>query len=292
MQFTQLKTILTHYDTFLIDLWGVVHNGVKPYAGVVECLNFLIAGNQTVFFLSNAPRPAPILIKKLIEFGIKVTPEMLVTSGDLVRYQLTYFEDSIFNKLSKQFYHLGAERNQDILTGIQVNVVSDLKKAGFILLTAYIEDDEDLNQYDSFLKKAVQYKIPIVCANPDRSVINGDRLRFCPGFLAEKFEKMGGTVYYYGKPYLNIYETIFKKLQEKNNYHKKRILMIGDTLETDIVGAKTANIDSALVLTGNMHNLLNENINANISQSEILGSLFKKYNITPTWIIPSLSLAG
>lgn len=280
---TNIKQLAQKYDAFLIDIWGVVHEGINPYPGAIECLHALISLNKSILFLSNAPRPGSVTLHKLLEFGLNATEEMIITSGDVVREQLLEFKDPIFKDFGKCFYHLGANRNTDILAGITADITLKLEEANFILLTAYIDEGEDLNQYDDFLKKAALLNIPAICANPDKIVIHGNKIRYCAGILAEKYQKMGGTVYFYGKPYLSIYEAAFKRLKEKGIYHKNKILMIGDTLETDILGANTATIDSALVLSGNTELLL-----ANTKQT--LSDVIKKINVSPTWILEKFSI--
>jgi HAD superfamily hydrolase (TIGR01459 family) len=276
-----MHNLLSRYDALIIDLWGVVHDGVHAYPGVVQTLNTLI-DQKKVLFLSNAPRPVEVAIKKLIELGLHVSPKHLLTSGDAVREQLINWDDPVFRQLGKCFYHLGAARNQDILSGLQANVTMDIEKADFILLSAFMEGDEDLNQYDDLLKIALQAKLTVICANPDKIVVHGDSVRYCAGVLAEKYEKMGGTVFYYGKPCPGVYDIAFKRLQAEGVADKKRILMIGDTLETDILGANNVGIDSALVQTGNMERLL---IAGNSMQQ-----IVQNYGIIPTWIIDSLAL--
>lgn len=292
LQQTSIRQLSKSYDAYLIDLWGVVYDGVTPYPGVVDSLNYLLSQNKIIIFLSNAPRPGTLLINKLIDLGIKITTDMILTSGDMIRQQLTHFNDDTFNNLGRCFYHLGSERNFDILSGLTVNLTQQIEEADFILSTAYLDEDEDLTQHDAFLNKAALLKVPMVCVNPDKIVVHGNKIRYCAGAIAQQYEQIGGIVYYYGKPYANIYEKAFRQLETKGIYDKKRILMIGDTLETDIAGAHNAQLDSALVLTGNIHLLFSEAKAKNdiISLSHFLLTQFKKTNITPTWILERFSI--
>src|SRR5690349_19943826 len=118
-------------------------------------------------------------MQKLVSFRNSVIPDMMLTSGDLVRTQLQTFSAPVFEQLGRKFYHLGANRNQDILAGLSVNVVNDLNNADFVLLTAFMDVDENLNQYDDFLKPIVSIKLPVICANPDKEIMNGDKARYC-----------------------------------------------------------------------------------------------------------------
>jgi len=173
-----MQNLISRYDAFIIDLWGVVHDGMDAYPGVVEAVNNLMALNKRVLFLSNAPRPTSGAIKKLLELGLKVLPENMLTSGDVVREQFILWNDPVFSQLGKCVYHLGAARNQDLLAGLIVNETQDILQADFILLTAYMEQGENLNQYDDLLEIALKAKLPVICANPDKVVVHGDGVRF------------------------------------------------------------------------------------------------------------------
>lgn len=293
-----LQAIENQYESFFFDLWGVVHDGYNAFPGVVALINELIAKDKKILFLSNAPRPGLVLFQKLKDLGISLVPEMILSSGDIVRKQLMHFNDSVFKHLGKRFFHLGAERNKDILSGLNVDVTENLNEAEFVLLTAYMDEGEDLNRHDAFLIKALDLKLPFICANPDKDIDNGGKLRFCAGVLAEKYEKMGGSVYYYGKPFKALLESGIEILRNFGIVDQRKILMIGDTLETDILGASNVGIDSALVLTGNTARFLanapehlakDEGFKPeNSSLENYLQMIFKKVNIYPTWTLSRL----
>ena len=83
----------------------------------------------------------------------------------------------------------------------------------------------------------------MICTNPDLIVDRGNTRELCAGSVAMVFEKMGGEVIYFGKPYPEVYN------QSINNTNKK-ILSIGDNLNTDIKGANLLNYDSLLISNG------------------------------------------
>jgi len=275
-----IDQMLKQYDAFTIDLWGVVHDGCTPYPGVVDCLNEMLRLDKQLIFLSNAPRPGHLVMQKLLEFGIPVKPSMMLTSGDMVRYQLMHFEDAVFKNLGRRCYHLGSERNQDILVDVPVNRVRDLDQTDFILSTVFLEEEEDRAQYDAFFKEAIERNIPMICANPDKKVVQGQSYRYCAGIFAERYIHLGGQCHYYGKPSVPIFEEAFKRLSTFGFTCRKRILMIGDTLETDIAGAICAGIDSAWVLTGNAQLYFD----GGSPQEDT------RYACSPTWVLPKLAL--
>lgn len=283
----RLCELSPHYDAFLVDIWGVVHDGVNPYPLMIESLNRLISEGKHVLFLSNAPRPGEILEKRLLEFGVQIkpgmsgspdVPGMVLSSGDAVRQHLALLNNN------EKIYHVGAERNQDLLSNIYskapLQITDSLENADIMLISAYMDKGEDLNQYLPLFQQAKNLNLPAICANPDKEVQNGKSLRYCAGFLAEQYKNMGGVVHYYGKPYRRIFELAIERLNLdlnlKLNLDKKKILMVGDTLENDIQGAINAGIDSAWVMTGNAEVLV---------QQSTLKQLFENHGVVPTWII-------
>jgi HAD superfamily hydrolase (TIGR01459 family) len=275
-----IKEILPFYKAFFIDLWGVVHDGVKAYEGVVECLNFLFKTDKEILFVSNSPRPGSLNYQKLKDLGIDLNPDSVLTSGDLLRVHMATPESSLFQQLGPKFYHQGAERNQDLLSGLDLIPVHELQESDFVLFSAYIDPEEEQTSYDSFLKECLDLGVPLVCANPDREAVHGDKIRYCAGYFAHRYEKMGGEVYYYGKPHPFIF-TLAKERMKAKGIEEQEILMIGDTLETDIKGALSAGLPSLLVLSGNA---------AREAQSSSLEELCQQKEIKPTWILPSLVL--
>jgi HAD superfamily hydrolase (TIGR01459 family) len=281
MKIENLIDIQEKYDIFFIDVWGVVHDGYNPYPGTVDKLNELIK-TKKVIFISNAPRPYPVIASKLKEFNIFVEKAEIVSSGDLTREELAKMAAE-----GKKLYHIGAARNVDILKDLPISTVDSVKEADYVLLTAYLDEGEDLEQFNDQFKEAISMSKSFICANPDTIVVHGNSHRYCAGYFASKIEKLGGKVLYYGKPHKNIYEYALCRLN-KNNLNYSKILMIGDTFDTDIMGANNLGIHSALVATGNTEILLKNN---NVSPTEklnFLNKIIKERNIYPTWIIQGL----
>ena len=103
------------------------------------------------------------------------------------------------------------------------------------------EQGEDLNYYKELFKEHINKKM--ICTNPDLIVDRGDKRELCAGSVALVFEKMGGKVVYFGKPFPEVYN------QSIDNKEKK-VLSIGDNLNTDIKGANLLNYDSLLISNG------------------------------------------
>jgi HAD superfamily hydrolase (TIGR01459 family) len=230
-----LRQVQSKYDTFFIDLWGVIHNGIKPHAGAIDVLENLNKLNKRFVLISNAPRPSNNVKFFLLNMKIdEVLIKNIFTSGEAAIKSL---ENNIFGK---NFYHLGPKRDNSLFKSFEKNQTS-LEESDFILCTGFFDDyEDDLNYYKNLLKNHT--KLKMVCTNPDLIVHRGIKKEYCAGKLAEIFKDLGGKVVYFGKPYPEIYKFCIKK--------NENILAIGDNIQTDIRGANNMSLDSLLITNG------------------------------------------
>jgi HAD superfamily hydrolase (TIGR01459 family) len=237
------------YDGFIVDLWGVVHDGVKPYPGVIDCLAQLRRLNRRVVFLSNAPRRAAAIGRTLEGMGIG--PEFydgIMSSGEAVYLALRDRTEPEFAALGTSLYHLGPERDRDVFDSLALTEVNVPSQADFLLNTG--PDDflgpNDPGIYTPVLDAALAAGLPMVCANPDLEVVRDGKQIICAGYLAQSYAAKGGQVILRGKPDPAIYAPTLALLGTE----KARTLAVGDSLRTDMAGAKAAGIDGCWVLSG------------------------------------------
>ena len=251
-----LSEVFKSYDTFIIDLWGVMHNGIILNSKAVEVLKHLKNNSKKIVFLSNAPRPSSKVINFLLKMNLdKKYLSNVMTSGEAAMHAINE------NKFGKTFFHLGPPRDTSLFEKQKHNK-TELDKCDFILCTGLFDDHEsDINYYRKFLEKQTSKKL--VCTNPDLTVHRGDVEEFCAGSVAKVFEELGGKVIYYGKPHKEVYSKCFNK--------GERVLAIGDNLRTDIKGANNLNIDSIFITEG-VHR-------QEYSDITKLDTLLKKYNV-------------
>jgi len=232
-----LKSIADHYDIFYIDLWGVVHNGVTLHKNAIEALEEITKSKKNYVLLTNAPRPNRSVNLFLEKMGMnKEIREKVYSSGEA---SLSHLKK---NFLNKKFFHLGPPRDFDLFLDFKKDKTKDIKESSYLLCTGLFENQgEDLDYYKELLKEHINKKM--ICTNPDLIVDKGKKRELCAGSVALVFEKMGGKVTYFGKPFPAVYN------QSINNKDKK-ILSIGDNLNTDIKGANLLNYDSLLISNG------------------------------------------
>jgi len=265
-ELNHLSEVSNTYDTFLIDLWGVLHNGVKLNAKALRAVEQLKKKSKKIVFLSNAPRPS----SKVIDFLLKIKMDKkyltnVMTSGEAAMQAINQY------KFGKKFFHLGPPRDSSLFEKIKDDLTS-IDNCDFILCTGlFDEDDPDLNKkqlhendmdyYKNFLANYSSKKL--ICTNPDLIVHRGDKKEYCAGYIAKIFEELGGKVIYYGKPHKEIYELCFKK--------NEKVLAIGDNLRTDIKGANNLNKDCLFISNG-VHR-------DEFSNDSELDSLLEKYKV-------------
>ena len=232
-----LSSIADNYSLFYIDLWGVVHNGVTLHKEAIKAINELDKINKEYVLLTNAPRPNNTVKVFLEKLGLdKNIRDHVFSSGEA---SLKYLENNFF---FKRFYHIGPPRDFDLFIDFKKMRSADINKADYFLCTGlFDEHDKNLNYYKELLEKKVDKKM--ICTNPDLIVDRGNKRELCAGSVAMIFEKMGGEVVYFGKPYPEVYN---QSIDNKN----KRVLSIGDNLNTDIKGANLLNYDSLLISNG------------------------------------------
>ena len=231
-----LKSIVNRYDLFFIDLWGVVHNGIELYENSINVLDNLAAAKKDFVLLTNAPRPNATVINFLKKMGLKKYFENVFTSGEAAHKYL------ISELGKKNFFHIGPPRDFDLFKNIEKNNVSNIEDADYFLCTGLFEDQEnDLDYYKKLLSNHTSKKM--ICTNPDLIVDRGEEREYCAGSVAKSFEEIKGEVIYFGKPHPPVYNL-------STNIINKKVLCIGDNLNTDIKGANIQNFDSLLITNG------------------------------------------
>ena len=257
-----LKSIAEDYDLYFIDLWGVVHNGISLFEDAVKVLNQLESLNKKYVLLTNAPRPNINVRKFLDKMDLdKKKSEKVYTSGEAaLQYLKNEYKD-------KKFFHIGPPRDFDLFTSFEGNKISEIHQSEYLLCTGLFDNqDQDLNYYKKLFEKEKTKKM--ICTNPDLVVDRGESREYCAGSIAKLFEDMGGEVEYFGKPYPNVYNLA-------THIDTKKVLCIGDNLNTDIRGANIQKFSSLLISSGVHRNELKNNNNEN---------LFNQYRVSVDYI--------
>jgi len=234
------------YDALLCDVWGVVHNGVAAFAHACDALMRARAGGAVVVLVTNAPRPNEVVARQLEKLRVpRETYDAIVTSGDATRA-------AIAARPGQTLFHLGPERDRSLFGGLNLHF-APLTSADYVVCTGLDNDDvETPDDYRARLETMLARKLFMLCGNPDVVVERGTQLVYCAGALADLYATMGGEVLYAGKPYRPIYDLALAKAEAAagRKLEASRVLAVGDSVRTDLKGARAIGVDFLFVTSG------------------------------------------
>lgn len=266
----KVSQFANNYDAFILDLWGVIHDGQKLYPGVAECLMELLAKDKQILFLSNAPRRSEKVMNVLTKFGIQRESYITAISSGEIGYHIIKNTETP----ESNFIYIGPDKDRDLMDGSGFKVTDDTYKATFAIATGFDGDESTLEEKLPIIEQCLNAGLRLYCVNPDRKVVRQDgSSQLCAGIIGEYYAEQGGQTRMIGKPYPEVYDGCFGILDE---IPKEKIIAVGDNLDTDILGANLSGIDSALCLGGILAN-----------EERELDDLMKEAGAEPTYTIPS-----
>ena len=243
------ESLARAHDGFILDLWGVIHDGVTPYPGAADCLARIKALGKPTILLSNAPRRAHAAQAAMRAMGIADDLYTgILTSGEATHMALRDRSDPWFAALGRRMYHLGPARDRNVFETLDLDLVDRPEEADFVLNTG--PDDlagpTEVADWEALLQSFRRANLKMICANPDLEVIRGGVRVICAGALALRYEAIGGEARWLGKPDPAIYTPVLAML----GTDPARTLAVGDSLRTDIAGARSRAIPSCWILGG------------------------------------------
>lgn len=243
-----LGDVAKQYDAALVDIWGVLHNGVRPNLGAPEACKTFRDNCGPVILVSNSPRPRDGVIKQLRGLGVPDDAyDGVITSGDATRAELA-------KRAPGPVYAISPDKDMHIYDGLDLTF-TDVEEAAFVSVTGLFDDGRETPlDYAEMLTKMRARRLDMVCANPDIVVDIGGTITYCAGAIAQAYEAIGGQVVMSGKPHRPIYDLAIEALGEimGDAPSMERIVAIGDGPLTDLRGANALGIDAVFVVSG-MH---------------------------------------
>ncbi len=240
------SAIAPDYDLLLCDVWGVVHNGVAAFPHACDALMRARAGGAVVVFITNSPRPSEQVGRQLERLQVpRASYDAMVSSGDVTR-------GVIKERRGQSLCHIGPERDRSLFAGLDVTF-APLESADYAVCSGLYDDEtEQPEDYRPRLALMRERKLFMVCGNPDVVVERGDRLVYCAGAIADLYATMGGEVLYAGKPYRTIYDMALAKAENAagRKFLPDRMLAVGDSIRTDLKGARMLGVDFLFITSG------------------------------------------
>lgn len=255
MKIKEFKKVVSKYDAVFFDAYGVLKNFQGLLPGINDTFKYLIDNNIDYYILTNDASRSPVqLADSYLTKGVNaITPDRIISSGMLAYEYLQY-------KVKKgTVIYLGPENSAHYIetTGLKTLAVSDvdLNNLDDIEAMVFLDDEgfsweRDINKLINILRKK---NMSVIVANTDISYpVSKHEISIAIGGLADMVEEIIGKVFIrFGKPDAQMFMFAYEKILEKKKISKNKILMVGDTLRTDIIGGNKFGIDTMLVLTGN-----------------------------------------
>jgi HAD superfamily hydrolase (TIGR01459 family) len=243
-----LADIAVEYDAIFCDIWGVVHDGRRPNFAACGALERFRDEVGPVVLMSNTSRPSATVPESFAQIEM---PDgffdAIVTSGDAIVNDLARRSPGpafLIGQIDEE-----GEEGFGLFDQVPMNF-ADLDEAAFAVCTRPYDYGDQLEDYEDLLTDLLDRELELVCTNPDVKVKVGGREVMCAGAIAQAYERMGGTAVYGGKPHAPIYQLGRAWLEQTMGYVPDRVLMIGDNLFTDVLGAQRENIDCLFIQDG------------------------------------------
>ena len=249
------KSIIDRYKVVFFDAFGVLknYNGLLP--GIENTFAYLQQQNKEYYIVTNDASRSPVQLAESYNTKglLAITPDHIISSGMLTKEYLDLkVNDGIVA-------YLGTPDSAHYIdsSGLHTLPVSQIDASNIDKVNAlvFLDDEgfdwfEDLNKAVNILRKRT---IPAIVANTDQAYpLNKHDVSVAIGGLAHMIEKIVGKEFIrFGKPDSQMFMFAYDLLREKGAISKKDIVMVGDTLQTDILGGNKFGLDTVLVLSGN-----------------------------------------
>ena len=243
-----MAELMYSHDAFIIDQWGVLHDGHAPYARAIDCLQRIRKAGKAVVMLSNSGKRGEDNARLVAKMGFaRDLFDAVVCAGDDARDAVLHDPDPFYRTLGPRCMLMTRPEDGHLADELDRQQVDDVEQADFLLVLSMNAPVQSLALWEPTLVRAAARGLPMVCGNPDLARVSASGELFeAPGLLARRYAELGGAVRLHGKPSLRIYQTCLRALP----YAHHRIACVGDSLLHDVVGAAGAGLPSVFVASG------------------------------------------
>jgi HAD superfamily hydrolase (TIGR01459 family) len=249
-----LREIADQFDLFLVDQYGVLHDGIAAYPGAIEALTGLSSPNRQVVVLTNSGKGAAANRARLMALGFAGSHYGVVSSGDVALQRVKTGAQRAGLVAGSTVCVIGRAGDSYAFSSDDFTLVDRPEQAAWLVIAGSDAPHTSLDDYRAALTGAAQHHVPALCVNPDITMIREGALIPAPGAIARIYRDLGGRVDYVGKPYPAIFQAAHAMFAQVPPH---RVIMIGDSPEHDMVGARSMGFATLLVRTG-IHRELGE----------------------------------
>ncbi|CDX26608.1 conserved hypothetical protein [Mesorhizobium sp. ORS 3324] len=243
-----IEALAERYDVLLLDQFGVLHDGQRPYPGAVEALSALKRTGRTVVLISNSGRRAEPNERRLLKLGFEAGSwDHFVSSGEVAWRMFKDMAASSALRSGTKCLLISRDGDRSAIEDLPLTLTERGDDAELVLLSGSEGDRYSFDHYSTLLGPAAARRVPCFCTNPDRIMLTAVGPRFGAGEIADLYERLGGNVTRIGKPYPAIFEAA---LALAGSPARDNVVCVGDSVEHDIAGGSAAGVATALVLSG------------------------------------------
>ena len=289
---TNLLEIVDDFEVIVLDAYGVFWGKDGFLPGTQDVMHQLMERQKIVVILSNSTESNAEAIEKYSKRKLLqgFHYNMLIMSGEVAKRNILGKKFDFPIRRNK--YYVFRKPRPSIFEGSDLEETQNLSEADFIYIgIPRTLDDQDSLVIEPFLdelRQLIKFNLPMFCANPDLRAYEKLGLVVRQGLIAKTYEEMGGEVQYCGKPYQQCYEVLKQEIAEK--YAKTdttKMLMVGDTLRTDIMGGYKANMKTCLIVKTGV--TADEVFDGSVVDEARLKAMFKEEGVTPDFIIEKMA---
>jgi HAD superfamily hydrolase (TIGR01459 family) len=243
-----IREIAGSFCTWLVDVYGVLHDGAAVFPGVVETLARVRDGSGTIIIVTNSAQRVDAVARRLRDAGIPADAyDGIVSSGELSwRYvQRTGAERASLFRL----FLLHKSDGPQWLAHLPNPIVPEPEQAHLMIAAGmpyWTERDAQSSDLACVLDRAKRLDLPLLIPDSDETYPQNGIVRLGPGWIARRYRALGGQTIEFGKPYA----PIFAEACLLAGAEPGAAIMVGDNLATDIAGAAGVGLASLLVLNG------------------------------------------
>ncbi|MGJ5207883.1 TIGR01459 family HAD-type hydrolase [Bradyrhizobium sp. HKCCYLR20261] len=243
-----LSAIADRFDHVLLDQWGTLHDGRMVFPAALECLARLKRARKPILVLSNSGKRARSNAERLARLGVNSAAyDGILTSGEVTWAGLRDRTRAPFTDCGDTCFLISRGGDRSLIEDLDIVTVDDMREADFILLGGLDDDVAEPDLWRDHFTRAAARRVPMICANPDLMMFGASGLVPAPGTLARAYEWLGGAVSFVGKPHAPIFEAALEQLGRPD---PRRVLMIGDSLDHDVAGARAMGLQTLLLADG------------------------------------------
>lgn len=276
-----ISKIMDSYDVIVCGFNGVIYDGEQFDKEAIDALIRLKKNDKKIVLLTNSAWRISQIVE--IFYAAGISPKLfnaIVSAGEILHHQLKAGAAQ-FSALGKIYHNLGSTKDEAVFQGLNYTPVITPSRADF-LYVGELPNNSTVESYMELLTHCASLNIPMLCVGRDSSWFVKGEPAIASGAIAEQYTVLGGNIITIGKPSIRL---LNYAIEACVNEDKNRVLVVGDSVATDIKGANMASISSLLISKGIHSTYLGDGYIPDVTKTRELANTL---NAFPDYVMSSL----